>query len=310
MNSWYYSQANQAIGPFQMEVLSQLVQAGIISDTTPVKRAEETEWQPLGTVLPKDVPSSLPPSQNETRYYYLDATDQPVGPFDVIVLKRLYAENVLRPDTLVSGIGDTEWMPAARLLNLPVATSAAFRPAVDVAKTDSSPAGFDRFLGMIKKWAFAGQGHHLPDGSGISTAQTHFVSFEQFITMMVITLSFYSFYLVPLQSRDMKAITGRNRLEFRTLLIIGVVTLGFGILVMMVLWAYELERHGKTVNKTGRWQSLGTLVLVLCILARALPYAFEGFMVSFLIAALFSSCALWLLQREINLYATAPEVTT
>ena len=53
MNSWYYSQADQAVGPFQVEALSKLAQVGIINDATPVRRAEETEWQPLDTVLPK-----------------------------------------------------------------------------------------------------------------------------------------------------------------------------------------------------------------------------------------------------------------
>ena len=272
-NAWYYSEGEEAVGPFQMEVLIKLSHAGVIDETTPVRKAEETEWQPLAAVVPTGTPPAPVPVQQEARYYYLDAADQPVGPFDVAALQRLHAEKVVRSDTLVSGVGDPEWLPAARLLKLP-GDPTAFSAAHAAAQV----------------------------------LHPRYVPFEEYVKMMGLTLSFYFFYLVPCQSRDLKAITGKERLAFLPLLILGIVTVGLASFVVMVLWAYDLERHGKALNKAGRRESLGTLVLVLSVLCVLANFAIDGFFLAFVVAGLLSGSALWLLQREINLYAvTAPE---
>ena len=279
MNSWYYSQADQAIGPFQMDVLSKLVQAGVINDATPVRQADDAEWQPLATVLATATPPPPPPPQNETPYYYLDAADQPVGPFDVAALQRLHAEKVIRADTLVSGIGEPEWISAARLLKLPGA----------LAPVAALPA------------------HREAQPVLVSPRQ---LPFERYVLLTALTLGLYPFYLVPCQSRDLKAITGRQRMEFTALLILGIVTLSLLLLVMQVLYAFDLERHGKAVNKASRQESLGTLVLVLTVLGVVLSFAIDNWFVSYLVGTFFGSGALWLVQKEINLYATTPEPIT
>ena len=273
MNSWYYSQADQAIGPFQMEVLGKLVQAGIINDATLVRQAEDTEWQPLSTVLAAKSPPVPPPVRPEARYYYLDAADQPVGPFDRATIERLHAEQVVGAGTLVSGVGAPDWIPAARLLKLPVTSPPAPVSAASVASDDVHP-------------------RHL--------------SFEQYITMTAVTVGFYPFYLVPYHSRDMKAITGRERIEFTALLILGIVTMGLLVLVMQVLDAFDLERHGKAAGTAGRRESLGIIVLVLSILGVVLSFAIDGF-AGFVVGAVLGSSGLWFVQKEINLYAVPPE---
>ncbi len=277
LNAWYYSQADQDVGPFQMEVLSKLARAGIIDDATLVRKGDEKGWQPLAMVLSKEIPAAPVPVQDEARYYYLDAADQPVGPFDAATIQRLHTEKIVRADTLVSAIGDPEWVPAARLLKLP-GTTVLMVPASTEAN------------------ARIGHPRYLP--------------FEQYVRMMGLTLSFYFFYLIPLQSRDLKAITGRERMEFTALLILGIVTLGLVLVVVMVLWAYDLERHGKANGKARRQESLGTIVLVLGVLCLLTGFVIDSFFLSFVVSAVLSGSALWLLQREINLYATAPEATT
>ena len=277
MNSWYYSQADQAIGPFQVEVLGKLAQAGIINDATPVRQAEETEWRPLATVLAAKTPPAPPPVQPEARFYYLDAADHPVGPFDLATIQRLHAERVVGADTLVSGVGDSEWMPAARLLGLP-----DFPPSAPVR---------------------VGPAATVTTGDGVHPRH---LSFEHYITMTAVTLGFYPFYLVPYHSRDMKAITGRERMEFTALLILGIVTLSLVTLVMQVLYAYDLERHGKTLHKAGRRESLGIIVLVLTVLGVVLSFAIDSFFVGYVVGVLFGNGALWLVQQEINLYAASP----
>ena len=270
MNSWYYSQADQDVGPFQTDVLSKLVRVGVIDDATPVRKADETDWHPLATVLPKEIPPAPIPIQEEARYYYLDATDQPVGPFDVAALKRLHAEKVLGRDTFVSCVGDLDWVPAARLLSLPPPSPSATRQTAGGAPEEVRP---------------------------------RFLPFERYVRMMAATLSFYTFYLIPCQSRDMKAITGRERMEFTVLLILGIVTASLVLLVMQVLWAFDLERHGKSINKVGRREALGTLVLVPTAHGVVLSFAIDNSVVGFLIGAFLNCVGLWLLQNEINLYA-------
>ena len=274
-NGWYYSQANRDVGPFQLEVLSTLARAQVIDDATPVRKANETEWHPLATVLPKDVATASAPFQNETRYYYLNTADQPVGPFNVATLQRLHGEKVIGVDTLVSGVGDPDWIPATRLLKLPP-------PSPSLA------------------WV---QRSGTPDD-----IHPRYLPFERYVLMMTVTLGFYPFYLVPCQSRDLKAITGRERMEFTALLILSIVTLGLVLLIMQVLWAYDLERHGKAINKAGRKESLGTLVLGATALGFFACLAIDGFFLSTLVCSLFNGVGLWLVQREINLYAATPAV--
>ena len=96
-------------------------------------------------------------------------------------------------------------------------------------------------------------------------------------------------------------------MEFTALLILGLVTLSALLLVMQVLWAYDLERHGKRTNQSGRQEALGTLVLVLTVLAVVLSFAIESFLVGYLVGTALGAAALWFLQKEINLYAVTPE---
>lgn len=277
MSAWYYAQADQTVGPFQRDVLGQLLRAGVISKSTLVKNTDEEEWHPLATMLTAGSETVAAIAQEEVCYYYLDAADQPVGPFDRAALYRLLADRVLTPNMLVSGIGDADWVPAAHLLKLPGNTSAVPADLPVVA----SPAA-----------ALADNG----------TCPQH-RSFEHYALLTAVTLGFYGFYLIPCQSRDMKAITGRERMEFTALLILGVVTCGLLLLVMQVLYGFDLERHGKAVNPTGRQESLGVIVLVLAVLSVVLPFAFDGGFLLSVICTLPGSVSLWLVQKEINLYA-------
>ncbi len=277
MSAWYYSQEDRVVGPFQMEALGKLARAGVIDDRTLVQNVDEGEWQPLVTVLASERAVVPPAPSKEARYYYLDTNDRPVGPFDFASMHRLHAERVLSADTLVSGIGEPEWIPAARLLKLPNLSVSTLERTTSVATAT---------------------------GSGSSP---RYLPFERYVLLTAVTLGFYPFYLVPCQSRDMKAITDRERMEFTILLILGIVTLGLVMLVMQVLYAFDLERHGKAVGKAGRCESLGVLVLVLNLLSVVLGFAIDSFVVGWIVGALLGGGALWLLQREINLYAAAPQ---
>lgn len=276
MSVWYYSEADRVVGPFQVEALGKLLRAGVITDGTLVRSTEQEDWQPLTAVLAADAARTAAMS-GEARYYYLDTNDQPIGPFDLATMHCLHAERVLAADTLVSAIGESEWIPAARLLGL-TGTPASAPTRVTTAATITASDGM----------------------------HPRYLPFERYVLLTVFTLGLYPFYLVPCQSRDLKAITGRERMEFTALLILGIVTLSLVTLVVQVLYAFDLERHGKSVNRPGRRESLGTVVLVLTVLAVVLSFAIDSFFVGYLVGTLFGSASLWLVQKEINLYAAAP----
>jgi len=276
MNDWYYLQEGQATGPFTREVLEKLRTAGLIDDTTPVRGSEAEPWRSFSELVShgasQNAGNAAP--DGDIRHYYLDQNRKPVGPYDVDTLRRLRADGVIKSATLVSGLGDTQWVPASSL----------FAP-------ESQPRSLQ------------------PADTGSADQHPRYRSFEQFALMIGVTLSLYTFYIIPSQSRDMKAITGRERMEFTALLVLGIVTFGLLLAVMMVLWAYDLERHGKVIGKTGRQESLGTIVLVLNILSLVLGFAISDFIVSFVIVGILNASAVWFLQKEINLYATPPEAT-
>jgi hypothetical protein len=277
MNTWFYRHAEQAVGPFDRDVLDKLKGAGVIDDATPVKNSEAADWLPFGSLNAQKNPTPgvpPPPAPPPARYYYLDANRQPVGPFDLETLGRLHAQHVLSADSLVSGIGDQQWVPASQILGL------------------------------------SRNGHSAVSGFEPEAVQTLLPvrrNFDQFALMMGCTLTFYTFYLIPSYSRDMRAITGKPRMEFNPMLILGIVTLGLSLVVTMVLWAFELERQGKAVGKAGRQEFLGPAVLALNIIALICCFAIDNFVLSFIVGGGFATWAVWLLQREINLYAPISE---
>ena len=278
MNTWFYREAEQAVGPFDRDVLDKLKIAGVIHDATPVKGSETADWLPFGNLTPRmsaksDVPHSSQAVEPAVRFYYLDTNSQPVGPFDLETLRRLHAQNVISADTLISAIGDAQWAPASQLLGV----GRDRLPAVSRSESEAM-----RSVPLLRK-------------------------FDQFALMMGCTLGFYTFYLVPSYARDMRAITGKPRMEFNPLLILGIVTLGLSLMVMMIMWAFELETHGKTVGKSGRQEFLGLPVLALNVIALISGFAIDNFFLGLIVAGGFEAWAVWLLQKEINLYAPAPQ---
>lgn len=266
---WYYRQGDQEIGPFERTVLGKLRDAGVIDDTTPIKCANTLSWTPYGEVILRENAEQpiLPSRQSD--YHYLDVNRQPVGPFDFETLRRLHLDGVIATETYVAKRGEAQWITVAQLFGMP-------KPP-----TFSAP----------------------PDLTVNVSAPKH-RSFEQFALMMSITLGLFTFYVVPSYSRDIKAITKRERMEYTPLLIFGILTLSFLLVVMTVLWAYDLEKHGKEIGKSGRQESLGTYVLILNI-AFLVTYFMSGEL-SFVLSFILGAWAVWLLQKEINLYAEKP----
>jgi hypothetical protein len=178
-------------------------------------------------------------------------------------LRVLLEQGVIAVHTLVANQGDSRWLTVGERLGVPPQ-----KTSVWLGATSDAPI---------------------------------YRSFEQFALLMAMTLTFYMVYLIPANTRDLKAITGRSRMEFLPLLILGIASFGILLLVMLTLWAFDLERHGRNLGTPGRQESLGTYVLILNVLA-VLIGCFAGGLALLLSAAL-GAAAVWLLEKEINLYA-------
>lgn len=130
-------------------------------------------------------------------------------------------------------------------------------------------------------------------------------SFRDFLTLMGTTLTAYTFYVVPSYSRDMRTITGKPRMEFLPLLFLGIATLGIGLSVFLVIWAFDLEKHGLTNQTSDRHEQLGAHVIGLSLLS------FSGWFWSewpvLVVGAGAAVWSVWMVQKEINLYAPRAE---
>ena len=121
---------------------------------------------------------------------------------------------------------------------------------------------------------------------------------------------FYVFYLIPSWSVQVERITGRRKMGFAGVLLLGLFTCGIASAVFECVYAFNLEGHGRKAQTIGRHTSLGLTVLLLNILSLAIglvPAADIALARIFLWSWFLDILAMWLIQREINLYATVEQ---
>jgi hypothetical protein len=76
------------------------------------------------------------------RYYYADAANQPIGPYELEELHRLHVAGVVRPDTLVAPEAGASWRPY-RDLGVPAA-----QPVSQDERTTATFLHLANFLGI------------------------------------------------------------------------------------------------------------------------------------------------------------------
>ncbi|MES2571185.1 MAG: GYF domain-containing protein [Verrucomicrobiota bacterium] len=136
MTSWYYQEADQAVGPFGIDVIQKLKLASIISDETLVRNGATAEWKPLHIAFLPDnsqdqsmagskeglanpQPDKLAgPEIPNGEYFYLDADRQPRGPLSLPELQRLFTIGIISHNALVAYQGAVDWMPLYQLKGL------------------------------------------------------------------------------------------------------------------------------------------------------------------------------------------------
>ena len=121
------------------------------------------------------------------------------------------------------------------------------------------------------------------------------------VLLMIVTLGFYAFYLIPDFGRGVNAVVGKRKYSFAVTLALGILTLGLAFSVFEVLFAYDFERYGRESGFGDRVSSLGDYVLFLNISSLLVCFLSVG--VAFLVSFFLGVWATWLLQKELNFLA-------
>ena len=125
--------------------------------------------------------------------------------------------------------------------------------------------------------------------------------------LLVVTLGFYAFYLVPKLGLSTNQLIKKSKYDFHVVLWVGILTCGIGLVVFEVMYAYDLEKAPEYTG--GRWsnQNLGGRVLILNLLAWFLIFVSGG--LAFLISMVLGGWATWLIQSEVNRYLELGEAS-
>lgn len=154
---WYYQFMDQEMGPVDMTTLHALAADGSIGPDDPVRRADETEWRPAGSVaglLPEAAdanelmgmlelasdspggPSSLRSSRSRTEQCYCRVLGVEMGPMPFDQLALLAGAGRLREQDEVRLGPDAEWITAGSIVGLFATEPAEPAPAAASAASE------------------------------------------------------------------------------------------------------------------------------------------------------------------------------
>ena len=119
-----------------------------------------------------------------------------------------------------------------------------------------------------------------------------------YVLLMVVTFGLYGFYLIPKLGLSVNQLVKKKQYKFSQVLLVGIFTLGFGLSVYEILYAYSLEKSPGYTQ--GKWsnRNIGGHVLVLNILAVVLAFVSSGLAVVISFAC--GCWATWLIQNQVN----------
>jgi len=127
----------------------------------------------------------------------------------------------------------------------------------------------------------------------------------KFLLFSIITLTFYGAYLAVRWAADVNHIIRRPKYNSAIVLVLGIVTLTIGFVVVVVIYAFDLERRGSAISLNGRLENLGVYVLTANILGIAIGLFSGG--VAIILSLVISVIAFWLVQNELNKFARIAE---
>jgi len=121
------------------------------------------------------------------------------------------------------------------------------------------------------------------------------------VLLSVVTLSIYNIYLMGTWANDINYLENRKKHNSIIVVVLGVITLTFALLVWEIVYAYDLQRITANRDVPGRNASLGSFVLILNIVAIAVGLLSGGF--AFILSCALEIWAYCLIQKELNLIA-------
>ncbi|MCI5145444.1 MAG: hypothetical protein D3923_07905 [Candidatus Electrothrix sp. AR3] len=124
--------------------------------------------------------------------------------------------------------------------------------------------------------------------------------FGLFFLLMIITIGFYGFYLIPKLGVSVNHLIKKDAFKFKQVLLVGIFTLGLGLIVFEVMYAYKLENNPEYTHEKWSNHNLGVYVLILNMLALILAFMPGGW--NFLLSCVAGSWATWLIQYQVNCY--------
>ncbi|MBF0282532.1 MAG: DUF4234 domain-containing protein [Zetaproteobacteria bacterium] len=116
--------------------------------------------------------------------------------------------------------------------------------------------------------------------------------------LMVVTLGLYEFYLIPKLGLSVNQLVKKEEYKFNQVLLVGIFTLGIGLVVFEILYAYSLEKSPGYTQEKWSNRNIGGYVLVLNILAVVLAFLSGG--LAFVISCALGCWATWLIQNQVN----------
>lgn len=158
---WYYADAsNQPVGPLPIAGLEQLAAAEIIHARTKVIESGGTVWRRFVEIAAK------PSSPQLARWFYANASNEPVGPLPFAELQRLAESGVISSKTQVVEDGGSEWRRFAEIAGEPIAANSREETSPQPPKANSPPytsvrkftilaLGFVYPLGVLMLWRYS-----------------------------------------------------------------------------------------------------------------------------------------------------------
>ena len=121
-----------------------------------------------------------------------------------------------------------------------------------------------------------------------------------FVLLMVVTLGIYGFYLIPKLGLSVNRLIKREEYKFNQVLLVGIFTLGIGLVVFEILYAYNMEKDSSYTREKWSNRNIGGYVLALNILAVVLAFVSGG--LALVISFALECWATWLIQNQVNKY--------
>jgi hypothetical protein len=118
------------------------------------------------------------------------------------------------------------------------------------------------------------------------------------VLLMIVTLGIYGFYLIPKLGLSVNHLIKKEEYKFSQVLLVGIFTLGIGLVVFEILYAYSLEKESSYTREKWSNRNIGGYVLALNILAVVLAFVSGG--LAFVISFALGCWATWLIQNQVN----------